>query len=116
MTISFPTIRFYKKDILFYLLMGVIALFVYAKGCSNTVPSKEYRLNPRTAARAFAPLSMDTTKPKVINPLYLRKLDTLDLVIQNYLGKSLSVDNSETLKQIFFRITHELRTDTTLRK
>ncbi len=45
--------------------------------------------------------------------LYFRKIDTLNIIVNNYLGKSLTVDQSDNLKQIFFRITNELKSDTT---
>ncbi len=56
------------------------------------------------------------TTPQIkvsFSQLYLKKLDTLNLIVNNYLGSSLTVDNANQLKQIFFRITNELRNDTT---
>jgi hypothetical protein len=93
-----------------FLIAFVAVLAVLGKCNHQDIPDVVYK------ARSFLPITSDTTKPMQMKPifsqLYYRKIDTLDMITGTYLGKSLSVDASDQLKQIFFRITRELR-DTT---
>lgn len=120
------------KDIMYYMGMFLIGLWVFstAKCKDGNTPDITYR------SRAGGPYvglienntdtvylyhgvdgeKIDTILPKSTNQLYLRKIDTLDIVVANYLGRSLTVDAATSIKEIFFRITNELRTDSTLRK
>lgn len=117
------------RILLFCCLMDVFFPKIYATGCNN------HNFDVTTSAsmgegikfdnedtvyimHSLPPYKIDTILPtkKTINPLYLKKIDTLDIIISNYLGHGMMVDQAEQVKQIFFRITKELRTDTTLRK
>lgn len=109
MTLSLK--RTLEPNIYGLIVVGVIAYFMT---CNGNVNEKKQPAEPYSKwARAVSLVGTgDTTKPKMNNQLYLRKIDTLNVIMDNYLGHSLTVDVMSQLKTIFFRITNELKSDT----
>lgn len=96
--------------LVFCCLMDVFFPKIYATGCNNNV------YDFTRGARMGTGIVYDTTKPKTFNPIYLKKLDSLASIANNFLGRAMTVDNYLYWNGVFVRIITELRTDTTLRK
>jgi len=121
---STSLIKDYKEtklsNVLDYVIIGLIALIVFKLSTCKHEPRVVSNDGIEWDAAKVGFLLSDTTKPNytpqlkvTFSQLYLRKIDTLDMITNQYLGHSLSLDQSDQLKAIFFRITRELKTDTT---